>query len=298
MHARRTLLTVTVAFSLLLPAVALRAAVDPAALAAARTLFNDRGKSTEAQNAFAALAATDPKNADVNFFLGQLANRRDEPEKAVTYFEQALAAEPNAGRHYHGLGDAYGRSAEKAGLLSKWGLAKKCLAAYERAVALEPTAVEFRFSLFEFYRQAPAIAGGGFDKALAQAAAIKQLDANRGRFAFATLYLGEKKYAEALAQFDEVLQTAPDDYPSLYQVGRLAAVTGQYLDRGLTSLRRCLELPVPNPANTPGHAAAHWRIGVILEKKKDLPGARAAYEAAVKLDPAFTPAADSLKKLK
>ena len=298
MPALRPLLTATVALFLLLPARPTRAAVDPAALAAARALFNERGKSAEAQKAFEALAAVDPKNADANFFLGQLANRRDDPEKAVTYFEQALAAEPTAGRHHHGLGDAYGRSAQKAGLLSKWGLAKKCLAAYERAVALEPTAVEFRFSLFEFYRQAPAIAGGGLDKATAQAEAIKQLDANRGRFALATLYVGEKKYAEALAQFDEVLKVSPDDYAALYQVGRLAAVTGQYLDRGLISLRRCLELPVPNPTNTPGHAAAHWRIGVILEQKKDVSGARSAYEAAVQLDPAFTPAADSLKKLK
>ena len=204
MPALRPLLTATVALFLLLPARPTRAAVDPAALAAARALFNERGKSAEAQKAFEALAAVDPKNADANFFLGQLANRRDDPEKAVTYFEQALA----------------------------------------------------------------------------------------------TLYVGEKKYAEALAQFDEVLKVSPDDYAALYQVGRLAAVTGQYLDRGLISLRRCLELPVPNPANTPSHAAAHWRIGVILEQKKDLPGARSAYEAAVQLDPAFTPAADSLKKLK
>ena len=280
------------------PFTSAAAAVDPAALDAARTLFNERGKSAEAQKAFEALAASDPKNADVNFFLGQLANRRDDPEKAVKHFEAAIAATPTEARHHHGLGDAYGRSAQKAGMLSKFGLAKKCVAAYERAVELEPANLDFRQSLFEFYRQAPGIAGGGVDKATAQAEAIKKIDANRGRFAFATLYVGEKKYAEALAQFDEVLKVSPDDYAALYQVGRLAALTGEYLDRGLASLRRCLELPVPNPANTPGHAAAHWRIGVILEKKQDVPGARTAYEAAVKLDPKFTPAADSLKKLK
>ena len=282
---------------LLALATALAAAPDPAALAAARTLFNTAGRSAEAQKVFEALAANDPTDPDVNFFLGQLANRRDAPEKAATYFETAVTAEPTAGRHHHGLGDAYGRSAQKAGLLSKFGLAKKCLAAYERAVALEPTNVDFRLSLFEFYRQAPAIAGGGIDKATAQAAAIKHLDAARGRLAYATLHVGEKQYAEAFAQFDEVLQVSPDDYAALYHVGRLAAVTGESLDRGLSALRRCLELPVPSVANTPGHAAALWRIGVILERKKDVPGARTAYETAVSLEPAFLPAADSLKKL-
>lgn len=282
--------------SLLLACATSLAAVDPAALDSARALFHERGQSAEAQKAFEALAATDPKNADVNFFLGQLANRRDDPAKAVKYFEAAVAAAPADARHHHGLADAYGRSAQKAGMLSKFGLAKKCVAAYERAVELEPANLDFRQSLFEFYRQAPAIAGGGVDKAVAQAEAIKKIDAHRGRFAFATLYVGEKKYAEALAQLDEVLQVSPDDYAALYQVGRLAAVTGEYLDRGLAALRRCLALPVPTP-NTPGHAAAHWRIGTILEKRKDLPGARTAYEAAVTLDPKFTPAADALKKL-
>ncbi len=296
-YFRPFLLVLTLALALASTSLS-HAAPDAAALDAARALYNQRGKSAEAQKAFEALAATDPKDPDVNFFLGQLANRRDDPAKAITHFETAVAAAPSDGRHHHGLGDAYGRSAQKAGMLSKFGLAKKCLAAYQRAVELSPDNVEFRFSLFEYYRQAPGLAGGGLDKATVQAEAIKKLDANRGRFALATLYVGEKKYAEALAQFDEVLASQPDDYASLYQVGRLAALTGQYLDRGLTSLRRCLTLPVPNPASTPGHAAAQWRIGVILEKQNDLPGARAAYEAAVKLDPTFTPAADSLKKLK
>ena len=284
--------------TLLLACASSLAAVDPTALDAARVLYNQRGQSAEAQKAFEALAATDPKNADVNFFLGQLANRRNDPAKALTYFQAAVAAAPTEARHHHGLGDAYGRSAQKAGILSQLGLAKKCVAAYERAVALEPTNLDFRASLFEFYRRAPGIAGGGLDKATAQAEAITKIDAQRGRFAFATLYVGEKKYAEALAQFDEALKTNPDDYTCLYQIGRLAAVTGQYLDRGLTCLRRCLELPIPDSLNTPGHAAAHWSIGTILEAKKDLPAARAAYEAAVKLDPQFTPAAAALKKLK
>ncbi|MSU49216.1 MAG: tetratricopeptide repeat protein [Opitutus sp.] len=273
------------------------AAVDPAEMSAARALFDSR-KPAEAQAAFEKLAAIDPKNPGVNHYLGQLANRRNDPEKAIKYFEAAVAVEPNAGRHHHGLGDAFGRSAQKAGILSKFGLAKKCLVAYERAVALDPNEVDFRLSLFEFYRQAPGIAGGGFDKAAAQAAAIKKLDATRGRIAFATLYIGEKKYDQALAEFDEVLRTSPDDFTSLYQVGKLAAVSGQFLDRGAASLRRCLELPPPTSPNTAGHAAANWRLGLILEKKNDPAGARAAYAAAVKADPNFTPAADALKKLR
>ncbi len=268
---------------------------DPADVAAARALLDQR-KPAEAQAAFEKLAAAHPGDAEVHYHLGLLAIRRNEPAKAVPFLEKAIAAAPTVSRYHRLLGDAWGTQAASASIFSQLGLAKKCLAAYEKAVALDPADIDARFSVFEYYRRAPGLAGGGFDKASATAAAIKKLDAARGRFAFATLYLGEKKYAEAFAQFDEVLKTNPDDYAALYQVGRIAAMSGEQLDRGLTSLRRCLELPVPTP-ETPGHAAAHWRIGQLHEKKKDVPAARAAYEQAVALDPKFTPAAESLKKL-
>lgn len=284
-------------FPLALLLLATAAAAEPTPLESARTLFEAR-QPAEAQAAFEKIVAAEPKHAEANYYLGQLALRRDETDKALKYFEAAVAAAPAIARHHHGLGDAFGRSAQKAGVLSKFGFAKKCLAAYERAVALEPANLEFRQSLFEYYRQAPGMAGGGFDKAAAQAEAMKKIDATRGRIAVATLYAGEKKYDRAFAEFDEVLKTNPDDYSALYQVGRLAAVTGQNLDRGVTSLRRCLELPVPTFPNTPGRAPTQWRLGQLLEKKNDPTAARAAYEAAVKLDASFTPAIEALKKLK
>jgi len=268
----------------------------PVELAAARALFENR-QPVEAQQAFERLAATDPRDPEVNYYLGQLANRRNEADKAVPYFEAAVVAAPSVGRYHHGLGDAYGRKAQRAGIFSGLGLAKKCVAAYERAVQLEPGNLDFRHSLFEYYRQAPGIAGGGFDKAVAQAAAMKQLDPLRGRVAFATLYAGEKKFQEAFAEFDDILRTDPDDFAALYQVGRLAALTGQSLERGIAALRRCLELPAPTTPKAPGHAAAYWRLGQLLEKKADSAGARTSYAAAVALDPKFTSANEALTRL-
>jgi tetratricopeptide (TPR) repeat protein len=289
------LLPVLVA-SLALPLLARAAApVDPAAFAAARALLDAR-KPAEAQAAFEKLAAAHPSDPEVNFYLGELALRRNEPEKASPYYEKCVAAAPTSSRYHRRLGDSYGSHAAKASVFSKPGLAKKCLAAYEKAVALDPADIDARQSVFEFYRQAPALFGGGVDKATATAEAIKKLDVTRGHNAFATLYAGEKKFAEALAEYDAILRAKPDDYATLYQIGRLAAVSGRFPERGLTALRRCLALPVPSP-NSPGHAAANWRIGVILESQRDLPGARAAYEAALKLEPKFTQAAEALKQL-
>jgi len=46
-----------------------------------------------------------------------------------------------------------------------------------------------------------------------------------------------------------------------------------------------------------GPAPVNWRIGNLLEKTGDKPGAKAAYEAAIAIDPKFVQAIESLRKL-
>jgi tetratricopeptide (TPR) repeat protein len=134
--------------------------------------------------------------------------------------------------------------------------------------------------------------GGGMDGAYAQAAEIKKLDARRGRAAYASLYSAEKKYAEAFALYEEVLRENPNDDDALFQIGRLAARSGERLDRGLASLRQLIA-----KEGRPADARSHTLIGNILEKKGDKPGARAAYETAIAIDPKSTQAIESLRKL-
>jgi tetratricopeptide (TPR) repeat protein len=183
--------------------VSVFAAADSTAIAAARALA-ESGKLKEAQEAFEQLAATDPKNAEINFHLGEFALLRNDPGKAVTFYEAAVNAAPKNSLYHHRLGDAYGRSAQQASIFRALGLARKCLAAFQRAVALDPANVAARYSLFTFYRSAPGIIGGGAEKAATEAAAIKKLDPDRGRVAFAALYAAQKKYAKARAELAEV----------------------------------------------------------------------------------------------
>lgn len=284
----------TLALALCL-ASTLNAAEPPGDLDVARQLYSQR-KTAEAKAAFEKLAVAQPGNAEVHSYLARLALVENQPEAAVRHAETAAGLEPKSAKYQSILGDAYGYSAQRASLLSKAGFAKKCLAAYQRASALEPDNADYHANLFEFYRQAPAFIGGGASKALAEANEIKRLDPQRGRMLLAIWRTDEKQYTAALQELDESLKENPEDYGALYQVGRLAAVSGEHLDRGLESLQRCLTLTPP--PNHPGPAPVKWRIGNILERKKDRDGARAAYEAAVKADPAFKPAVESLKALR
>jgi tetratricopeptide (TPR) repeat protein len=180
----------------------LSAAVDADALAGARTLY-ETGQMTNAQQAFEKLATRDPKDAEVNFYLGELALWRNELPQAVVRFERCVAIAPQVSRYHHRLGDAYGRSAQVASVFSALGFARKCLAAFRRAVELDPNNLDARSSLFMFYRGAPALIGGGADKAAAEAATIKKLDPERGRVVFAALYVSQKKYDRARAELAE-----------------------------------------------------------------------------------------------
>ena len=246
---------------------------------------------TEAQTLLEKITAAEPTNAQAYFYLGQTKLNRSDPENAVKAFEKATTLAPTNSEYFRQLGDSYGMSAQKAGIFSKFGLAKKCKAAYDQAVVLDPSNINARWSVMEYCRQAPGIIGGGMDQAYVQAEAIKKLDVRRGRIAFASLYTSDKKYTEAFALFEDALRDNPADTDALYHMGRIAAISGEQLDRGLAALRECAKLEGGNTART------HTRIGNILEKQGDKPGAKAAYEAAIALDPRFTLAIEALRKL-
>jgi tetratricopeptide (TPR) repeat protein len=172
---------------------------DSAGFDAARALYEE-DKLGEARLAFERLALANPGMAEVHFHLGEIALRRNELETAVSSLERAVAAAPSVSRYHHRLGDAYGRAAQAASLFRAFGLAKRCLRAFQQAVELAPDNVDARFSLFMFYRGAPGFIGGGAEKAEAEATAIRRLDPDRGRIALAALRVSQKRYDDARAE--------------------------------------------------------------------------------------------------
>jgi tetratricopeptide (TPR) repeat protein len=278
--------------SLLLTAAA-HAALAPAQTEAVRGLLRDH-KLSEAVAAANSLVAARPAEPEAYLLLGSVCIAKGDADAAVAAYEKATELAPKNGDYQRQLGDAYGLAVQTAGMFSKMSLGKKCLAAYEKAVELDPTNLTARSSLASMYQMAPGMMGGGIDKAYAQAAEIKKLDANRGRVAYTILFIGEKKYAEAFAETEEVLKATPDYYAALFQFGRVAALSGERIDRGMDALKRCLTLSPPQ--GSPGHDAAQWRLGNLWEKKGDKKAARTAYEAALAINPNFQQAIDALKK--
>ena len=281
-------------FAIISASTLMLAAVDPARLQQAHALF-DQGKLLEAKTAFSAIAAEDPNLVEAQRFLGLIALRRNEADEAVRFAERAWALDPSSGENAHLLGDAYGVSAMKAGIFAKIGWARKCKAAYEKAVALDPKNIGFRWSLMEYYIQAPGFIGGSIASAHEQADQIAKLSSGAGRFAKSEVFAVEKKFDEAFAPYIGVLAAEPPDYAALDQFGRLALITNQHCADAIKALQKCLTLPAP--AYEPNHVAVQYLIGRLHELLGDKVAARATYRAALALDASFTPATDALKHL-
>lgn len=285
---------------------------DPVALAAAES--------------FARAEAT---NAEAWILLAHARLLADQDEKAIDAASKAVALAPDMAQAHYWLGNAYGSRIEDVGMLSKMSMAPKLRDAYETAVRLDPTLIDARNYLLQFYLQAPAVVGGGIDKARGQAAAIAALDAARGHLAQAAILQYEKKPDAALREYEAAYAARPGDrniritlgtaYQNLehwdqalaffrawteqdpragvawYQLGRIAAVSGRENEAGIIALRTYLGLP--RMPEDPGYQHAWYRLGQIYAQigKKD--EARAAYRKALEIDPAFDDAKKALTKI-
>jgi tetratricopeptide (TPR) repeat protein len=250
----------------------------------------------EARAAFESIATAEPENAAAAYYLGMTLRRRGDTtalDDAVRWLAKAVEIEPGNATY---LADFGGTSMQLANKNRSLSAATRGRDAMVHAIELDPDNLDARDGLMQFYAQAPFLVGGSIEKAYTQAEEIRKRDPQRGLVALIGLKLGEKKYADASALCEDTLKLSPDHYLALYHLGRIAALSGENLDRGLAALRHALELTPP--PNSPPHSTLQFRIGNILEKQNDRDAARAAYEAALKLDSNNQAAADALAKLK
>jgi len=289
----------------------------------------EQGKSAEAEMAFQKIAASNPKNAQAQFYLGRLAFGRGNSESAEEYLEKAIALEPRNSEYHLWLGRVVGMEAQKASLFGKASLAKRTKAEFEKAVELDPNNLEARSSLIDYYVVAPGIMGGSIEKAEQQAAEITKRDPIRGVGETAKVFTLQKKYPEAEKVFVEgirkypaekslrrdlgafyqqgkswqnawqtfawLVKVDPSDMISQYQLGKTAALSGLYLDEGEQAMLKYLAYTPTS--DDPPLKWAHVRLGMIYEKKKRADLAKAHYQKALALDPKFKEAKEALAKL-
>ena len=88
----------------------------------------------------------------------------------------------------------------------------------------------------------------------------------------------------------------PDNLNTYYQAGRVLQTRGADLPRAERYFRKYLTQPPEG--GMPAHAAAHWRLGLTLEKAGRKADALAELQEAVRQNRNFEPAQKDLKRLR
>ena len=289
----------------------------------------EAGKFKEAKTVFEPVFKSNARDAAAAFYLGRIAMEERDHDRASDYFETATKLDAKSSTYFLWLGRAYGREAQSANVLRQPGLAKKARSAWEHAIELDANNLDARSDLIQYYVQAPGFLGGSTSKALEQAEEIRKRNALRGYLELGALYERDKKFAEAekaylgAAQeksdrhvgeyrlglfyqntgsydkafdlFESMIAANPNEAGALFQIGKTGALSGQRLERAAEALEAYLQTTPGR--NDPSLAAAHWRLGMVHEKRQNRQRAKAEYETALRLDPTFKPATESLKKL-
>lgn len=183
-----------------------------------------------------ALAADSPSIESVRAAL-----KAESWDAAVEAGQRAVREAPESSAAHRLLGQAFGQKAIHASVFSRIGLAKRCRAEFERAVALDPGDPEAHVDLVTYYANAPGFLGGSLDKARQQVGILKGLDAARGALMNGYVLAKEKRTAEAEAEYRRAVALSPGDAGFHVRFGHFLERAGRK-DEARASYREALRL--------------------------------------------------------
>jgi tetratricopeptide (TPR) repeat protein len=166
----------------------------------------------------------------------------------------------------------------------------------QQAISADPKNYFARTQAANFYLSK---GDAGLTQAEAQAKQAIQLDIGRagGYTALATVYAQQSRWKDLDSALDASQREVPDDLTPFYQAAKsiLTGNQGSELSRAEKYMRNYLTQPPEG--NEPSLAAAHWRLGLILEKEGHKDQAKQELQEALRLEPGFEPAKKDLKRM-
>lgn len=172
---------------------------------------------------------------------GQAAIDRGDPKTAIKLLEKAVLEAPNDAEAHYLLGVAYGRRAEQPDAIPHERYARRTQSEFEIAVSLDPNHREARMALAQYDTLAPEIMGGSIQRAQSEADELLKRRPADGHRAKAFIAAHLKKYDEAAAELREAAALDPNDMPTWFEIGHLAAESGKNLGEGQQALEKYLE---------------------------------------------------------
>lgn len=249
-------------------------------------------------------------------------------DAAVRDCQQAVRLDGGNSNYHMWLGRALGEKASRASFLSAFSLGKKVLAEFQTAARLDPHNAEALSDLGSFYVEAPAIVGGGLNKAESVAAELDHVDPARAAemrssiaqergnygeeetqlkkavavshhpaFEWSTLarfYQRRKRWEEmdwALRSCMNAAEHDPQAGVPLYDAAGVLISAGREPELAIQFLQKYLA----STAKTDEAPAfiAYWRLARLQQQMGDAAGAKASEAAAYNLAREYNPKQDA-----
>ena len=265
--------------------------------------------------------AKNPGDAGAHVVLCRAVYAQNLIDPAVTECQAASNALPNDSDAQMFLGRALGAKAAHANALSAFGIARKVRDAFERAVQLGPSNVAAANDLAEYYVAAPAVVGGGQDKASRLASTLaarfpalshrilaliaeKRDDFNTAEAEYKAaiaatptpetyidlghFYQTHHRPDDAVAAIKLAIAADPRHGPPLVDAASILTDAG----REPALAEKCLRdyIASAHPSDAAPVFKAQLALGRLLAKRGDQAGAKVQYAAAVALAPQYEPA--------
>ncbi|HLJ45370.1 MAG TPA: tetratricopeptide repeat protein [Bryobacteraceae bacterium] len=238
----------------------------------------ENGHLKRAREAVDAYYRAHPQDARANYLMSRVTSAFGDNDNALKYAETAVKLDPRNGEYHRQLAGVYGDIGEKASLLKQFGLAKKCRAEIDAAVALNPKDVENLDAQVNYYRVAPGIAGGDKNKAQTVAEEMVKINPSRGYLAEASIARAEKDDAKAAALYRKAVDADPRNYEALI------SLTVYYMQESHKDLAQAERLANDAIGANPDRISAYVLAVQILVKQnrsKEAPALLAKAEAAI-----------------
>jgi tetratricopeptide (TPR) repeat protein len=287
-----------------------------------------QGRIEESVLRLQSILAAHPNDTASHLLLCRAFYAEDLIDDAVHACEGALAQAPRNSQIQDWLGRAYGLRADRSGPIAGYQLAKKVKIAFEAAVDDDPHNGDAVDDLCDYYVNAPALLGGGTDKADALADRVIAMLPQNGNRTRALSAEKRKDYDVAEREFRAAVSVAmrPDawvDLAAYYSRRHLydksedavrhalaadhthgpaivdAATILHEMHRQQPLAQQALRLYLNSNAKSDAAPAAkvHVLLSKMLAEVGDKSGAKIELEAALVLAPNYPPAKRAIRDL-
>jgi tetratricopeptide (TPR) repeat protein len=161
----------------------------------------DTGRADDAIVRLNTFLAANPQDAEAYNLLCRVYYQEERWDDAIRACESAVRLSTSDSRYHLWLGRAYGQKASSLHSIQALGLAKRVRDEFERAVQLDGADVEALSDLGEFYTAAPAIVGGGKQKAEGIVRSMQSFDPVQAHQLKARLAEKDKDYTLAESEY-------------------------------------------------------------------------------------------------